>query len=352
MSIESNTATPERGIVQFFETARGKLPTRGDPSRRIAVAWLTELYGAVHSWNVEFIGFLKRYPGFSASKDPSEYKDFLVELNAYRTALDERSPHVKRALCSKLHRLYARFERDFAGMAKEDPDAYRQLHDIVKSAFAGEDAVIALASSIIWDVTREFEVGYQGPSEGVPLHAPLHDWHVANHETVCQLILAYERGSAEAVEQLAKLSEAAGLDFAGLEDFAKNYAPEQTVVVQGDVTTVYGDMNRAGGDITTVHGDYNRNDGGVQIVGSTTGPINIIQGRDPALKDALDEIGAYVKSTGNAAAETMHQSLVEEAAKETPEPSRLKQFWDGLVGLAPGVKALSGAAAAVMALFV
>lgn len=349
---EINRSTPERGLVEIFETTRGRLPERGDPARRIAVTWLTELYGAVHSWNSEFISFLKQYPGFKSSEDPSEYKKFLVDLHAYRVALNDRSPQVKRALCSKLHRLYARFDRDFAGMASKDPDAYQHLKGIVESAYAGEDAVISMAGSIIWDVMREFEVGYQGSWEGVPLHAPLHEWHASHHEQVCKLILAYERGSAEAVETLAQLADEAGLDFAGLEDFAENYAAEPTVVFQGGVTTVYGNMTTAGGDIATIHGDYNRNEGGVQIVGSTTGPISIIQAQDPLLKDALDEIGAFVKSTGNAAAEAMHESLVEEAAKDEPEPARLKQFWDGLVGLAPGVKALSGAAAAVMALFV
>lgn len=352
MNGEINRNTPERGIAHIFGLTRGRLPARGDPARRIAVAWLTELYGTVHSWNSEFIDFLKQYPGFRGSKAPAEFKRFLVELNSYRIALDDRSPQVKRALCSKLHRLYARFDQDFAGMAKEDPQAYCSLEKIVKDAYAGEDAVISMASTIIWDVMREFEVGYQGSSDGVPLHALLHDWHASNHETVCNMILAYERGSAEAVETLAQFSEDAGLDFSGLEDFAANYAPEPMVVFEGDVTTVYGDMTTAGGDVTPVHGDYNRNEGGVQIVGSTTGPINIIQARDPSLKKALDEIGAYVKSTGDPAAEAMQQSLVEEAAKEKPELSRLKRLWDGLVGIAPGVKALSGAAAAVMALFV
>ncbi len=339
MPDDQNNPPPEQGILQIADLLRGQVPSREDRRRRLAVAWVTELYGTVHAWNGSFIGFLKTYPGFEGSTEPDDYRRFLVELAEYQAGLDERSPAVKHALCGKLHRLYDRFDTDFAFMRDSDPARFDQLKGIVSNAYMGEDAVLGLAGSMIWSVRREYEVGYSGDLAGIPLSAELHRWHVENHDKVCHVILGYEQRSAEAVAELARLSEEAGLHFSSIDDYAENFAGGGVSLTYADnrVTTTV--SNVTGPVVTGGHAEFH-------------GDMTIISKRDPQLAAAFHDLEKVVAASGNAAASALLTSLEQEASKEKPEPGVVKQLWDGLVGAAPGVKAMAGAAAAVMALFI
>lgn len=214
----------EYGIIQMFDLLRGQMPSRDDQRRRLAVKWVGELYGTVHAWNLVFIRFLKTYPGFRESVDPGDYREFLIKLSEYKTGLDERSPTVKYELCEPLHRLYDRFDNDFAYLQDKDPKRFQDLKGIVTNAYKGEDDVLHLAGSIIWDVQREFEVGYSGDIAGAPLCEDLHRWHAANHNKICKIIMDYERRSNEAVYKLAFIARDAGLNFSVMDDYAQNIA--------------------------------------------------------------------------------------------------------------------------------
>ncbi|MEM8851394.1 MAG: hypothetical protein AAGE03_15355 [Pseudomonadota bacterium] len=112
---------------------------------------------------------------------------------------------------------------------------------------------------------------------------------------------------------------------------------------------VYGDYREE-----TIMGDKFENIQGSTIVNRSTlsNAMNEVRYRhDDEVAQALSEIAAYVETAENEGAAILMNSLAEEAAKEEPDKSKLRQLWDGIVAVLPGVTKLAGAVGAVAKLF-
>ncbi|MEM0988612.1 MAG: hypothetical protein AAGK00_07000 [Pseudomonadota bacterium] len=350
--VEPNTRVPEQGVHWLMLGGNFTMPPKEHPSYTLAVGWLQDLYTTVRTWNIGFLRFLKTYPGFVNSTDPGAYKAFLIELGSYQAALDERTDIVKRDLCHKLHRLYDRFEHDFAYLKQSDPAEFDRLQDVMGQTYDGEDGIIRLAREITHGVMAADAISTSLSFEEAMLSPDLHAWHVANHDVIAAGILSYERGSAVLVGDLARAVDDADLNVTALETLAARNAPMPSVTINNTVnnttnttTNVDGPMINSGGGAVT----YNAGDG-VMVTGGNVGDITLNRQTNPDIAQAIAAITAYLQETGNEAAKTLGDALAEEAEAEEPEPSKIRQLWDTIVTLAPGVKAVTGAVAAVTAL--
>jgi archaellum component FlaC len=73
---------------------------------------------------------------------------------------------------------------------------------------------------------------------------------------------------------------------------------------------------------------------------------------DEETAQAFNLLAEEVRKSKNAAASTLLTGLTEEAQKEKPEKGKLKQFWDGLVAMLPGVTSMVGITEKIIKLFI
>lgn len=80
--------------------------------------------------------------------------------------------------------------------------------------------------------------------------------------------------------------------------------------------------------------------------------FNQIQKRiDESTADALITIAEEVERSQNAAAGALLDSFMTEVKEETPNKSKLRQCWDGLLAVLPSLATLADAGAKVTKLF-
>jgi len=66
---------------------------------------------------------------------------------------------------------------------------------------------------------------------------------------------------------------------------------------------------------------------------------------------AFERIARAVEESNNAAAIVTYESLIKETAQSNPDKGKLRQLWDGLVLLAPGINTLVDAVSKVTSIF-
>jgi hypothetical protein len=80
--------------------------------------------------------------------------------------------------------------------------------------------------------------------------------------------------------------------------------------------------------------------------------LNTIKDADPELAAAFEQIAKAVEASNDAAAIATYKELVRESAQSKPDKGKLRQLWDGLVSLAPGVGAVASAVSKITSLFI
>jgi len=213
----SEFAVPEGDLVEITERVVKATPrNRDDESRFIACRWLRRLFYDVRKWHLEFIGFLKQYPGFKGSRDPHEYQRFFDELTKREDSLDSRYGEAKGDLCANLRMLAARYTIDFRWLFEKDEKGYNELYGLVNAAYASEDGILDLAEIVIYAVRGNVNCDNL---EGGINNPKFLDWHIDNHQTVVQEILDYQKRSTDAVKKLDEIAEKAGFRFLTIQEY-------------------------------------------------------------------------------------------------------------------------------------
>ena len=203
-------------------------PDVSDTRRKLATAWLAELYERVHSWNGNFVKFLKQYPGFREECNPDECRKFFEKLLEYQTSLDDRHEEVKTSLCAPLKRLHARFLHDFEWLRQENPKAFEVLFNHVTNAYRSEVGIIDSARLFVDRV-----LGWEAPANTLPPDQRIQQsaflrWHSEHPAATAELIRGYENKSAEFIRSIRETSEAADIDLVPIEDYEARRRPERT----------------------------------------------------------------------------------------------------------------------------
>jgi hypothetical protein len=189
----SNLDVPESDLEEITERIVRAAPRDlEDASRYIACRWLNRLFYDVRKWNLGFIDFLKRYPGFRKSRDQQEYRRFFDELAKYKSSLDTRYGDAKGDLCANLKMLAARYTLDFRWLYDADQAKYDELYQMVHSAYASEESVLETATKVVYDVIAKENVRYATDLEKDLDDTAFLEWHINNHQVAVQSIVDYE----------------------------------------------------------------------------------------------------------------------------------------------------------------